>query len=190
MACGATLKRTAEPLHGPQSPKRSKCSLLLGAASIPSPQRCNLRPQIDSPPQYPLALGSEHRLAPEQIFNIRQYSRIRRRRQLETAFSQTEACSSSEVHSPSSPPTAPSSPPGASRTDLPVVTLRQVNYLCERFIKEYEQKLREEYDQILNTKLAEQHETYEVVWTNVKIVKYNIANAHFPLFPQLIGLGE
>lgn len=50
----------------------------------------------------------------EQIFqNIRQeYSRIQRRRQLEGAFNQTEACSSSDVPSPSSSLNAPSSPPG------------------------------------------------------------------------------
>lgn len=50
----------------------------------------------------------------EQIFqNLRQeYSRIQRRRQLEGAFNQTEACSSSDAPSPSSSLNAPSSPPG------------------------------------------------------------------------------
>lgn len=55
------------------------------------------------------------RLPPtEQIFqNLRQeYSRIQRRRQLEGAFNQTEACSSSDAPSPSSSLNAPSSPPG------------------------------------------------------------------------------
>lgn len=50
----------------------------------------------------------------EQIFqNLRQeYSRIQRRRQLEGAFNQTEACSSSDAPCPSSSLNAPSSPPG------------------------------------------------------------------------------
>lgn len=50
----------------------------------------------------------------EQIFqNLRQeYNRIQRRRQLEGAFNQTEACSSSDAPSPSSSLNAPSSPPG------------------------------------------------------------------------------
>lgn len=53
-------------------------------------------------------------LPTEQIFqNLRQeYSRIQRRRQLEGAFNQTEACSSSDAPSPSSSLNAPSSPPG------------------------------------------------------------------------------
>lgn len=54
-------------------------------------------------------------LAPtEQIFhNLRQEcSRIQRRRQLEGAFNQAEACSSSDSTSPISSLNAPSSPPG------------------------------------------------------------------------------
>lgn len=53
-------------------------------------------------------------LPTEQIFqNLRQeYNRIQRRRQLEGAFNQTEACSSSDAPSPSSSLNAPSSPPG------------------------------------------------------------------------------
>jgi len=127
MACGATLKRSMEfeALLSPQSPKRRRCNPLPGTPGTPSPQRCNLRPPIDSPshsmsPQ-PL-IGGENRLTPEQIFqNIRQeYSRYQRRRQLEGAFNQTEAqSSSSDSPSSSSTLTAPSSPPGASRKDQP-----------------------------------------------------------------------
>lgn len=43
---------------------------------------------------------------------------------------------------------------GASRKDQPSFTLRQVSYLCERLLKDHEEKIREEYEQILNTKLA------------------------------------
>lgn len=45
---------------------------------------------------------------------------------------------------------------GASslKKDQPLFTLRQVGYLCERLIKDHEEKIREEYEQILNTKLA------------------------------------
>lgn len=45
-------------------------------------------------------------------------------------------------------------PPGASRKDQPSFTLKQVSYLCERLLKDHEEKIREEYEQILNTKLA------------------------------------
>ncbi|XP_024241780.1 akirin-1 isoform X3 [Oncorhynchus tshawytscha] len=122
----------------------------------------------------------------EQIFqNIRQeYSRYQRRRQLEGAFNQSEAaCSSTDA--PSSTLTAPSSPPGASqesaqeirklssgasRKDQPSFTLRQVSYLCERLLKDHEEKIREEYEQILNTKLAEQYESF-VKFTQDQIMR-------------------
>ncbi|XP_037641606.1 akirin-1 [Sebastes umbrosus] len=178
MACGATLKRSMEfeALLSPQSPKRRRCNPLPGTPGAPSPQRCsNLRPPVDSPPTHsmsPPAMGGEHRLTPEQIFqNLRQeYSRIQRRRQLEGAFNQTEACSSSDAPSPSSSLNAPSSPPGASRKDQPSFTLKQVSYLCERLLKDHEEKIREEYEQILNTKLAEQYESF-VKFTQDQIMR-------------------
>uniref|UniRef100_A0A674B9Y6 Akirin 1 n=1 Tax=Salmo trutta TaxID=8032 RepID=A0A674B9Y6_SALTR len=194
MACGATLKRSMEfeALLSPQSPKRRRCNALPGAPSTPSPQRCNLRPPVDCPSHSmsPPTMGGEHRLTPgkkwskgncvtgdpvldkdKQIFqNIRQeYSRYQRRRQLEGAFNQSEAaCSSTDA--PSSSLTAPSSPPGASRKDQPSFTLRQVSYLCERLLKDHEEKIREEYEQILNTKLAEQYESF-VKFTQDQIMR-------------------
>uniref|UniRef100_A0A8C7MBQ9 Akirin 1 n=2 Tax=Oncorhynchus kisutch TaxID=8019 RepID=A0A8C7MBQ9_ONCKI len=176
MACGATLKRSMEfeALLSPQSPKRRRCNALPGAPSTPSPQRCNLRPPVDCPSSHsmsPPAMGGEHRLTPEQIFqNIcQEYSRYQRRRQLEGAFNQSEAaCSSTDA--PSSSLTAPSSPPGASRKDQPSFTLRQVSYLCERLLKDHEEKIREEYEQILNTKLAEQYESF-VKFTQDQIMR-------------------
>ncbi|XP_010883659.1 akirin-1 [Esox lucius] len=176
MACGATLKRSMEfeALLSPQSPKRRRCNILPGAQSTPSPQRCNLRPPVDSPSSHsmsPPAIGGEQRLTPEQIFqNIRQeYSRYQRRRQLEGAFNQSEAsCSSTDA--PSSSLNGPSSPLGASRKDQPSFTLRQVSYLCERLLKDHEEKIREEYEQILNTKLAEQYESF-VKFTQDQIMR-------------------
>uniref|UniRef100_A0A3B3Z9X2 Uncharacterized protein n=1 Tax=Periophthalmus magnuspinnatus TaxID=409849 RepID=A0A3B3Z9X2_9GOBI len=178
MACGATLKRSMEfeALLSPQSPKRRRCNPLPGTPSTPSPQRCTLRPSVDSPTHSmsPPVMGGESRLTPEQIFqNLRQeYSRIQRRRQLEGAFNQSEPCSSSDVPSPSSSLTAPSSPPGThgSKKDQPSFTLRQVSYLCERLLKDHEDKIREEYEQILNTKLAEQYESF-VKFTQDQIMR-------------------
>ncbi|KAJ3597666.1 hypothetical protein NHX12_001183 [Muraenolepis orangiensis] len=177
MACGATLKRSMEfeALLSPQSPKRRRCNPLPGTPSTPSPQRCNLRPSVDSPSHSmspaPTA-GGDNRLTPEQIFqNLRhEYSRIQRRRQLEGAFNQSEAASTSDAPSPSSALTAPCSPPGGSRKDQPWFTLRQVSFLCERLIKDHEEKIREEYEQILNTKLAEQYESF-VKFTQDQIMR-------------------
>ncbi|XP_010624159.1 akirin-1 [Fukomys damarensis] len=171
MACGATLKRPMEfeaALLSPGSPKRRRCAPLPG----PTP---GLRPPDAEPPpplqtqtpqpilQQPAPPGSERRLpTPEQIFqNIKQeYSRFQRWRHLEVVLNQSEACTSeSQPHS--SALTAPSSP-GSSwmKKDQPSFTLRQVGIICERLLKDYEDKIREEYEQILNTKLAEQYESF------------------------------
>ncbi|XP_062843451.1 akirin-1 [Trichomycterus rosablanca] len=171
MACGATLKRSMEfeALLGPQSPKRRRCSPLAGASATPSPQRCSLRQPSDTPasPVSPQPSAGEHRLTPEQIFqNIRQeYSRYQRRRQLEGAFNQTEAGGAAETSNPSSPSGASS-----LKKDQPSFTLRQVGFLCERLLKDHEEKIREEYEQILNTKLAEQYESF-VKFTQDQIMR-------------------
>ena len=41
-----------------------------------------------------------------------------------------------------------------TRKEQPLFTLRQVGMICERLLKEREEKIREEYDDILTTKLA------------------------------------
>ncbi|KAI2655092.1 Akirin-1A [Labeo rohita] len=167
MACGATLKRSMEfeALLSPQSPKRRRCNPLPGTPTTPSPQRCSLRPSTESPAHSmsPQSMGGEHRLTPEQIFqNIRQeYSRYQRRRQLEGAFNQTEPSSSTDIQSSSA---------SSLKKDQPLFTLRQVGYLCERLIKDHEEKMREEYEQILNTKLAEQYESF-VKFTQDQIMR-------------------
>ncbi|XP_027720413.1 akirin-1 isoform X2 [Vombatus ursinus] len=108
----------------------------------------------------------------EQIFqNIKQeYSRYQRWRQLEVVLNQSEACIS-EGQSHSSGLSAPSSP-GSSwmKKDQPTFTLRQVGILCERLLKDYEDRIREEYEQILNTKLAEQYESF-VKFTHDQIMR-------------------
>ncbi|XP_063810380.1 akirin-1 [Pseudophryne corroboree] len=173
MACGATLKRSMEfeALLNPQSPKRRRCIPLPGSPATPSPQRCGLRQESQPGQQSPLPqLGGDRRLTPEQIFqNLRQeYTRYQRRRQLE-AFNQSETGHSSEVQASSSL-TAPSSPGSAVKKDQPTFSLRQVGILCERLLKDHEDKIREEYEQILNTKLEEQYESF-VKFTHDQIMR-------------------
>uniref|UniRef100_A0A2K5S210 Akirin 1 n=3 Tax=Simiiformes TaxID=314293 RepID=A0A2K5S210_CEBIM len=180
---GATLQRPTEfgkALQSPGSPKRRRGALLPGPtpglrhwdAKPPSPPRL----QMQTPPpslQQPAPPSSERRLpTPEQIFqNIKQeYSRYQRWRHLEVVLNQSEACASeSQPHS--SALTAPSSP-GSSwmKKDQPTFTLRQVGIICERLLKDYEDKIREEYEQILNTKLAEQYESF-VKFTHDQIMR-------------------
>uniref|UniRef100_A0A9L0SDS2 Akirin 1 n=1 Tax=Equus caballus TaxID=9796 RepID=A0A9L0SDS2_HORSE len=166
MACGATLKRPMEfeaALLNPGSPKRRRCAPLPGPTPGLRPPDAEPPPpllQTQTPPpalQQPAPPGSERRLpTPEQIFqNIKQeYSRYQRWRHLEVVLNQSEACTSeSQPHSAAL--AAPSSP-GSSwmKKDQPTFTLRQVGIICERLLKDYEDKIREEYEQILNTKLA------------------------------------
>ncbi|XP_072275504.1 akirin-1 [Pyxicephalus adspersus] len=167
MACGATLKRSMEfeALMSPQSPKRRRCTPLPGTPATPSPQRCGLRPDSPLGQQSP-QLGGDRRLTPEQIFqNLRQeYTRYHRRRQLEGAFNQSENGQASTSL------TAPSSPGSVVKKDQPTFSLRQVGILCERLLKDHEDKIREEYEQILNTKLAEQYESF-VKFTHDQIMR-------------------
>lgn len=60
-----------------------------------------------------------------------------------------------------------SSMPGTSlggvsptRKEQPLFTLRQVGMICERLLKEREDKVREEYEETMTSKLAEQYDTF------------------------------
>ncbi|MEE6476257.1 hypothetical protein FKM82_011028 [Ascaphus truei] len=153
MACGATLKRTMDfdPLLSPSaSPKRRRCAPL---SPGPSPQKY-LRME-------PSPFGEvSSRLTAEQIlYNIKQeYKRMQKRRHLENHFQPTDPCCSTGGHphafltsGPTLPGTSSASP---LRKEQPLFTLRQVGMICERLLKEREDKVREEYEEILTTKLA------------------------------------
>lgn len=47
-----------------------------------------------------------------------------------------------------------------SRSDKPIFTFKQVGLICERMLREKESEIREEYDNVLTTKLAEQYEAF------------------------------
>lgn len=169
MACGATLKRTIDfdPLLSPAaSPKRRRCAPL--SPSGPSPQKY-LRME-------PSPFGEvSSRLTAEQIlYNIKQeYKRMQKRRHLESSFQQTEPCSGEgQPHhflpvSQNLPGTSVASP---LRKEQPLFTLRQVGMICERLLKEREDKVREEYEEILTTKLAEQYDAF-VKFTHDQIMR-------------------
>lgn len=66
-------------------------------------------------------------------------------------------------------PASPSSPSACgsnsysyspSGKEKPLFTFKQVGLICERMLKEQETQIREEYDQILNTKLSEQYDAF------------------------------
>ncbi|XP_067120096.1 akirin-2-like [Centruroides vittatus] len=47
-----------------------------------------------------------------------------------------------------------------SRRDQPLFTFRQVGLICERMMKDRENLIREEYDRVLTTKLADRYDTF------------------------------
>uniref|UniRef100_A0A8C2HKR8 Akirin-2 n=1 Tax=Cyprinus carpio TaxID=7962 RepID=A0A8C2HKR8_CYPCA len=162
MACGATLKRTLDfdPLLNPASPKRRRCAPLTPSSSSASPQKY-LRMEPSPFGRVTSALTTEQILS-----NIKQeYKRMQKRRHLESSFQQSEsccplepqphACTSGTAHTSSA--LSASSP---SRREQPLFTLKQVGMICERLLKECEEKVREEYDEILTTKLAEQYDAF------------------------------
>ncbi|XP_030054971.1 akirin-2 [Microcaecilia unicolor] len=185
MACGATLKRTLEfdPLLSQASPKRRRCAPLsapsAAAGPASSPQQKSLRLE-------PSPFGDvSSRLTAEQIlYSIKQeHKRMQKRKHLESTFQQTDPCCLSDAQphafllsgpavpstSSASSPTPPSPPPPLKK-EQPLFTLRQVGMICERLLKECEQRVREEYEEILSTKLAEQYDAF-VKFTHDQIMR-------------------
>nr|AGI44628.1 subolesin [Ornithodoros moubata] len=152
MAC-ATLKRTHDwdPLHSPngRSPKRRRCMPFSVSPSAPPSRAHQMSPSpfVEVPPK----LSSE-----EIAANIREeMRRLQRRKQL--YFPSLDSPPQGTSGSSADSPTGLLSP---VRRDQPLFTFRQVGLICERMMKERESQIREQYDQVLSTKLAEQYDTF------------------------------
>lgn len=65
----------------------------------------------------------------------------------------------------------------ALKNDVPIFTMSQVTCICEKFLREHEASLREQYDTILNQKLNEQYDSF-VKFTHEQIQK-KFENSHF-----------
>lgn len=164
MAC-VTLKRSLDfdPLYSPNRPnKRRRCI----------PMHCTPEKKTrEEEPHKPSSFLESH-LSPEQIANnLRdEIKRMKRRRQI-IGWSRD----------PPSPSSAPSSPepmmeselPGSSSSlgpdsslaapagkEKPIFTLKQMTLIAERMCKERVDKVRQEYDEILQQKLSEQYESF------------------------------
>ncbi|KAF3850072.1 hypothetical protein F7725_019791 [Dissostichus mawsoni] len=102
--------------------------------------------------------------SPQQILhNIKQeYKRLQKRRHLDSTFQQESSCCPLDLqnHSGSALPGTSSGASSPFRKEQPLFSLRQVGMICERLLKEREDKIREEYDEILTTKLAEQYDAF------------------------------
>uniref|UniRef100_A0A286XBB1 Akirin-2 n=1 Tax=Cavia porcellus TaxID=10141 RepID=A0A286XBB1_CAVPO len=114
----------------------------------------------------------------EQIlYNIKQeYKRMQKRRHLESSFQQTDPGCSSDAQPHAfllSGPASPGTSSAASsplKKEQPLFTLRQVGMICERLLKEREEKVREEYEEILSAKLSEQYDAF-VKFTHDQIMR-------------------
>uniref|UniRef100_A0A3P9HRS8 Akirin-2 n=1 Tax=Oryzias latipes TaxID=8090 RepID=A0A3P9HRS8_ORYLA len=156
MACGATLKRSMDfdPLTNPTSPKRRRCIPVTPSSAAP---RKYLRME-------PSPFGeSSSKLSAEQILHSikQEYKRIHKRKHLDGSYHQSECCYSPE--SPSQSSSMPGTSSGGispTRKEQPLFTLRQVSMICERLLKEREEKVREEYEETMTSKLAEQYDTF------------------------------
>lgn len=62
--------------------------------------------------------------------------------------------------------------------ETPILTIRQTQIICEKLVRDREQKLREEYDRILLSKLAEQYDLF-VKYTHDHIEKRNTHQASY-----------
>lgn len=163
MACGATLKRSMDfdPLMSPASPKRRRC-----VPVSPSPSSSSPRKYLRMEPS-PFGESSSRFTAEQILNNIKQeYKRIQKRKHLD-CYQQSEGCYSPDSPSQSSLMSAQPSLLGASagsvsptRREQPLFTLRQVGMICERLLKEREEKVREEYEETMTSKLAEQYDTF------------------------------
>lgn len=100
--------------------------------------------------------------------NIRdEIKRLSRRKQLTYASSERmqDSESSGSEMGPESPRRRSDSPHGgggglAAHPEKALFTFKQVQMICERMLKEREDELREKYDAILTTKLAEQYDAF------------------------------
>ncbi|XP_050307613.1 akirin [Anthonomus grandis grandis] len=162
MAC-ATLKRSLDWDYVLGRPaKRRRC-----APFCTSPTQRGERSSSSSPTNSPMCSSSSQpqqpsvfpdvmaqKLTPEYMAESlkAELKRFQKRRQMQHNMMMMENSDSSgnEGCGDMSP----------SHLDKPVFTFKQVGMICEKMLRERESEIREEYDNVLSTKLAEQYDTF------------------------------
>ncbi|CAL1537484.1 unnamed protein product [Lymnaea stagnalis] len=179
MACGATLKRSLEfdPLHSPTQStpiKRRRCMPMTMVQTPPPTKLHQLTPS-------PFADISP-KLTKEEIAERigSELKRMQRRKQLFLPRSHSPPLSTCSLLGRQSPPltlevltnvnsnsdfpsTSSQSASGTcspKQKDVPLFTFKQVTMICERMVREHEEKIRENYDKVLSNKLSEQYEAF------------------------------
>lgn len=166
MAC-ATLKRSLDLESFNQRPtKRRRCSPFPSTSNTPQIQPGSSKLIVEPTPSA-FSDATCTKLTPEKMAqNIREeITRLQRRKQLNFSYNnalermQDSESSGSEMGPDS--PHRPDTPPNAVRNpEKGLFTFKQVQMICERMLKEREDKLREQYDHVLTTKLAEQYDAF------------------------------
>uniref|UniRef100_A0A0K8TNC4 Akirin n=1 Tax=Tabanus bromius TaxID=304241 RepID=A0A0K8TNC4_TABBR len=176
MAC-ATLKRSLDWETLNQRPtKRRRCNPFgnagntspshSGAGGQPGSPTQNVCARLTEPQPSPFAEATLAKISPGKMAqNIRdEIKRLHRRKQLPFSTGALERMQDSESSGsemgPDSP-RRPESPPSIVRNpEKALFTFKQVQLICERMLKEREDALREQYDAVLTTKLAEQYDAF------------------------------
>ncbi|KAF2893530.1 hypothetical protein ILUMI_12641 [Ignelater luminosus] len=161
MAC-ATLKRSLdwEPVLGTRPAKRRRC---IPFCASPSNYKDRAGPSsnssaFNSTPSKAVSVFPDvvsQKLTPEYMAaSIKaELKRLQRRKQLQysSTVDNSDGSSSGGEQSESSP---------SRPKDRPLFTFKQVGLICERMIRERESEIREEYDNVLTAKLAEQYDAF------------------------------
>lgn len=170
MAC-ATLKRPLDWEALNQRPtKRRRCNPFGNGSQQGSPSSSAAMKLTAEPTPSPFADVAYTKLTPEKMAeNIRdEIKRLHRQKRLNFNGSESGANaiermqdseSSGSEMGPDSP-RRPDSPPSIARADKGLFTFKQVQMICERMLKEREETLREQYDTVLTSKLAEQYDAF------------------------------
>jgi len=182
MAC-ATLKRSLDWEAINQRPnKRRRCNPFGQADNTASPSRSTgagvlhhdgmpgSNPQSPSgrfakePQPSAFTEANLSKMSPDKMAqNIRdEIKRLHRRKQLPFSAAAMERMQDSESSGSEMGPESPRRPdsPPSVVPEKALFTFKQVQLICERMLKEREDELREKYDSVLTTKLAEQYDAF------------------------------
>ncbi|XP_044312626.1 akirin [Drosophila rhopaloa] len=181
MAC-ATLKRALDwESMNQRPPKRRRCNPFgqAGSTANPSspsrdgpstsaglPHTPSNRFAKDNTEPSPFSEASLAKMSPDKMAEnlCNEIKRLHKRKQLPITSSALERMQDSESSGsemgPESP-RRPDSPPNLMRHgEKALFTFKQVQLICESMIKERENQLKERYESVLTTKLAEQYDAF------------------------------
>lgn len=140
---------------------------LLAGHPFDKPSTSGSPAAVMEPTPSPFLEATQPKLSPEKISqSIRdEIRRLHRRRQLKyvNAVERMNDSESSGSEMGADSPRRCDSPPNLNlikNPEMAVFTFKQVQMICERMVKEREQALIEQYDAVLNTKLAEQYDAF------------------------------